>query len=86
MLDSLLQMQVIEEVLLTQFYGSWRLILDVSRLNEFLVVHKFSMNTTQVIRRSVPENSWATSVDFSDAFHHLPIHRNFRHFLAFQVG
>ena len=23
---------------------------------------------------------------FSDAFHHLPIHRNFRHFLAFQVG
>ena len=44
------------------------------------------MDTTPVIRRSVPENSWATSVDFSDAFHHLPIHRNFRHFLAFQVG
>ena len=66
--------------------GSWRLILDVSRLNEFLVVNKFSMDTTQVIRRSMPENSWATSVDFSDAFHHLPIHRNFRHFLAFQVG
>ena len=44
------------------------------------------MDTNQVIRRLVPENSWATSVDFSDAFHHLPIHRNFRHFLAFQVG
>ena len=95
MLDSLLQKQVIDEVLPTQFCffnivflrpkpnGTWRLILDVSRLNEFLVVHKFSMDTTQVIRRSVPENSWASSVDFSDAFHHLPIHRNFHHFLAF---
>ena len=98
MIDTLLQKDVIEEVPPTQFCffnivflrpkpnGSWRLILDVSRLNEFLVVHKFAMDTAQVIRNSVPSDSWATSVDFSDAFHHLPIHRNYRKFLAFQVG
>ena len=30
--------------------GSWRVILDVTRLNDFLVVQKFSMDTSQVIR------------------------------------
>jgi hypothetical protein len=65
--------------------GTWRLILDVSKLNAFLNVKKFTMETADVIKRAVEEDSWATSVDFSDAFHHLPIHKHFRPFLAFQV-
>ena len=66
--------------------GSWRLILDVSSLNEFLVVHKFSMDTPQVIRNTVPPDTWVTSIDFSDAFHHLLIHPHYRHFLAFHFA
>ena len=61
-------------------------ILDVSRLNEFLVAKKFTMDTSQVIRNTVPAGSWVTSIDFSDAFHHLPIHPHYRRFLAFRVG
>ena len=66
--------------------GKWRLILDVSKLNKFLVVKPFVMDTAQVIRSSLSEDMWGSSVDFSDAFHHLPIHPNFKCFLAFQVG
>ena len=67
-------------------YGKWRLILDVSRLNKFLVTESFKMDTVQVIRQAVTANSWGTSIDLSDAYHHIPVHENYRCFLAFQVG
>ena len=98
MMSTLLEKRVIEPVPAGQasFYnivflrpkpnGSWRLILDVSRLNDFLVAKKFTMDTSQVIRNTVPAGSWVTSIDFSDAFHHLPIHPHYRRFLAFRVG
>ena len=98
MISTLLEKNVIEPVPAGQasFYnivflhpkpnGSWRLIPDVSRLNDFLVAKKFTMDTSQVVRNTVPAGSWVTSIDFSDAFHHLPIHPHYRRFLAFRVG
>ena len=98
MIDSLLQKSVIEVVphnaycffnvvfLRPKPGGKWRLILDVSQLNKFLAVKSFAMDTTQIIRNSLSKDLWGSSVDFSDAFHHLPIHPNFKCFLAFQVG
>ena len=58
--------------------GTWRLILDVSRLNDFLVAKTFTMDTSQVVRNTVPAGSWVTSIEFSDAFHHLTINPNYR--------
>ena len=66
--------------------GKWRLILDVSRLNKFLLTETFRMDTVQVVRQAVVSHSWGTSVDLSDAYHHIPVHENYRCFLAFQVG
>ena len=66
--------------------GGFRLILDVSKLNEFLVVDKFHMDTVQVIRSAVEEGMWAVSIDLSDAYHHIPIRSGDSSFLAFQVG
>ena len=51
--------------------GKWRLILDVSRLNKFLVTESFKMDTVQVIRQAVTANSRGTSIDLSDAYHHI---------------
>ena len=64
----------------------WRLILDVSFLNGFLVTKKFKMETVQKIRSSIVPGLVATSIDLTDAYHHIPIHPNFQNFLAFQVG
>ena len=41
------------------------------------------MDTPQVIRNTVPPDTWATSIDLFDAFHHLLIHPHYHHFLAF---
>jgi hypothetical protein len=66
--------------------GGFRLILDVSKLNEFLRVKSFTMDTVQAIRLSVEQNMWGISIDLSDAYHHIPIATGDQRFLAFQVG
>ena len=65
--------------------GGWRLILDVSQLNKSLVCGTFKMDHAQVIREAAQMGMWATSVDFSDAYHHIPIKPAHRKFLCFQV-
>ena len=66
--------------------GGFRLILDVSRLNAFLVVKSFSMDTVQVIRAAVEPGMWGVSIDLSDAYHHIPVAECHQRFLAFQLG
>ena len=70
----------------TRMEKRWRLILDVSKLNVFLRVKHFTMETAEKIRKEVTPNTWATSVDLTDAYHHLPIHPHFQNFLAFEVA
>ena len=43
------------------------------------------MDTPQVIRRAVSRDMWATSIDLSDAYHHVPIHPKYYKYLAFKV-
>ena len=66
--------------------GGFRLILDVSKLNDYLAVKSFSMDTVQVIRGAVEPGMWGVSIDLSDAYHHIPVAERHTHFLAFQVG
>ena len=66
--------------------GGWRLILDVSPLNEHLRCEHFSMDTWLVIRKAIRPGLWATSVDFSDAYHHIPINEAHVKYLCFQIG
>lgn len=66
--------------------GGHRLILDVSALNDFLDCQTFAMDTVKVIRAAAGNARWATSVDFSDAYHHIPIRPEHYRFLCFRVG
>ena len=52
----------------------WRLILDVLGLNNFVRIKHFTMETAEKIRKEDEPDTWATSVDLTDAYHHLPIH------------
>ena len=70
----------------TRMEKRWRLILDVSKLNVFLRIKHFTMETAEKIRKEVIPDTWATSVDLTDAYHHLPIHPHFQNFLAFEVA
>ena len=53
--------------------NKWRPILDLSNLNLFLKVEKFKMETPETIRTSLKQGEWVTSVDFKDAYFHIPI-------------
>ena len=52
----------------------WRPVIDLSRLNTFLHVEKFKMETPESIRTSLVPGEWVSSIDLSDAYLHIPIH------------
>ncbi len=99
MIADLLSKKAIEEVPADQpgFYsrvflipkrsktGGWRLILDLSALNQYLRVDGFNMDTNISIRNALCPGMWATSIDLKDAYHHIPIRQRSRIFLCFQV-
>ena len=63
----------------------WRPILDLSKLNFFLKAEKFKMETPETIRTSLQQGEWVTSIDFKDAYFHVPIQEQSRKYLRFHV-
>ena len=63
--------------------GSWRPVLDVSRLNKFITKTKFSMETIQSVLSFIQQNDWMISMDMKDAYFHVPIHPKSRPYLRF---
>ena len=45
----------------------WRPVIDLSRLNTFLHVEKFKMETPESIRTSLIPGEWVSLIDLSDA-------------------
>ena len=64
-------------------HQSWRPVIDLSRLNAFLLVERFKMETPESIRASLIPGEWVSSIDLSDAYLHIPIHPNSRKYLRF---
>ena len=61
----------------------WRPVRDLSRLNTFLHVEKFKMETPESIRTSLIPGEWVSSIDLLDAYLHIPIHPHSRKYLRF---
>ena len=61
----------------------WRPVIDLSRLNTFLFIERFKMETSENIRASLIPRKWVSSIDLADAYHHIPIHPNSRKYLRF---
>ena len=61
----------------------WRPVIDLSRLNTFLHVEKFKMESPESIRTSLIPGEWVSSIDLSDAYLHIPIHPNSWKYLRF---
>ena len=61
----------------------WRPVIDLNRLNTFLHVEKFKMETPEFIRTSLIPGEWVSSIDLSDTYLHIPIHPNSRKYLRF---
>ena len=61
----------------------WRPVIDLSRLNTFLLVERFKMKTPKSIRTSLIPGEWVSLIDLSDTYLHIPIHPNSRKYLRF---
>ena len=64
----------------------WRPILDLSQLNLYLVSASFKMETPETIRLSLQQGEWVTSLDFSDAYFHVPINPRLWKSLQFHLN
>ena len=61
----------------------WRPVIDLSRLNTFLLVEMFKMETPESIRASLIPGEWVSLIYLADAYFHIPIHPNSRKYLRF---
>ena len=64
--------------------GKWRPVIDLSSLNVHVRCPTFRMETSALVRAALQEGEWATSLDLSDAYFHIPIHTGSRRFLRFK--
>ena len=53
--------------------GDLRPVIDLSRLNDHLVIPRFKMETQASVRASIKENEWTVSIDIQDAYLHVPM-------------
>ena len=65
--------------------GKLRLIIDLSVLNHFVYTQTFKMKTQRKVKDAIQLNDWAFSLDLTDAYLHIPIHRLSRKYLRFTL-
>ena len=65
--------------------GKLRPVIDLSPLNKRITIDHFQMETTAAVRKAIEPGSWAVSIDFKDAYLHIPIQKAFRKYLTFTV-
>ena len=66
--------------------GSWRPVIDLSRLNRFVRLSRFRMETSASVLQSLHPGNWMVSLDLQDAYLQVPVHPDSRRFLRFRVG
>ena len=63
--------------------GEYRMILDLTELNKFIVYEHFKMFSLQTAVELVEEGCWMASVDLKDAYYSVSVSRSDRKYLKF---
>ncbi|CAJ0950962.1 unnamed protein product [Ranitomeya imitator] len=66
--------------------GSFRTIINLKCLNEFLVNESFKMETINSAIKMLFNHCFMVVVDLKDAYYHVPIHEHFQRFLRVAVS
>jgi len=64
--------------------GSFRLILNLKYLNEFVEVQHFKMEDTRTVCNLIEQDMFLASIDLQDAYHLIPICETHQLFLRFK--
>ena len=63
--------------------GGHRMILNLSKLNEFVEYHHFKMDTLEVAIKLIEPHCFMASIDLKDAYYSVPIHVDHQKYLKF---
>ena len=66
--------------------GSWRPIIDLSTLNDYITSSHFRMETPRSVLSSIRPGDWMISLDLQDAYLQVPVHHDSRRYLRFVVA
>jgi hypothetical protein len=61
-------------------------VINLKLLNKILVKCPFKMETTRSITAALQQGDWTVSVDLTDAYFHVPMHRDSQKYLRFTHG
>ena len=64
--------------------GNLRIILNLSKLNQFLVYEKFKMDSVSTIANMIRPNCYMASIDLKDAYYSIAVREVDRKFLRFE--
>ena len=64
--------------------GTRRFVLNLNKLNEFLIDEHFKMEDIRTALNLVMPNCFFATMDQKDAYYMVPIHKNYRKFLKFR--
>ena len=61
--------------------GKWRPIIDLKRLNQYIKIPRFKMESIQTVWTQLLPGNFAFSIDLTDAYFHVPVHPSYRKYL-----
>ena len=59
-------------------------ILNLKKLNSFVVYHHFKMETIQSVMKMITPSCWMASIDIKDAYYSVKIHPNYQKYWKFK--
>ena len=66
--------------------GSFRPIIDLMKLNLFLEIPSFNVETLFSLIAALQPQEWITKIDLKDAYHHILVHVNIRKYFRFFIA
>ena len=63
--------------------GTYRLILNLKKLNNFVKYHHFKMETIHTATQLMKKNCYMASIDLRDAYYSVPVCKNHQKYLKF---
>ncbi|KAI8494598.1 hypothetical protein Bbelb_278240 [Branchiostoma belcheri] len=65
-------------VLVPKKTGAWRPVVNLRPLNQYVDAPHFKMEGLQDLKSLLIESDYMASIDFRDAYFHIPVHESFR--------
>ena len=88
--EAIVEVQYTEDCFVSNIFlapkpnGTFRMIIDLSYLNEFIEKESFKMESLETVKCLIEPHCWMSSIDLKDAYFSLAIHEDYQKFLVFQ--